>query len=55
MSNADVLKQVYAIDQAGGTAALSDEEKPSDFISDCREAGNLSGGFDNRGQMRVGG
>ena len=54
-SNADVLKQANAIDQAVMTAAQSDDEKSSDFISDCREVVNLSGGFNNQGRMRVGG
>ncbi len=55
MSNADVLKQAFAIDQAGATSSLDDSEKSSDFISDCREVVNLSRGFNNQGQMRVGG
>ena len=42
MSNVDVLKQANAIDGAVMTIALSDDEKPSDFISDCREVVNLS-------------
>ena len=52
LSNADVLKKANEIDAA---IALSDEEKPSDFISDCREVVNLSRGFNDSGQMRVGG
>jgi len=52
LSNADVLRKASAIDAA---IALSDEEKPSDFISDCREVVNLSRGFNDSGQMRVGG
>lgn len=55
MSNADVLKQANAINQGVMTSVMSDDEKPSDFISDCREVVNLSGGFNNQGQMRVGG
>ena len=55
MSNADVLKQAFAIDKAGSTASPDDSEKPSDFMSDCREVVNLSRGFNNQGQMRVGG
>jgi DNA-binding phage protein len=55
MSNAEVLKQANAIDQAAMTAVMSDDEKPSDFISDCREVVNLSRGFNSNGQMRVGG
>jgi hypothetical protein len=55
MSNSDVLKQANSIDQAVMTAAMNDDEKPSDFISDCREVVNLSRGFNNQGQMRVGG
>eukprot|EP00980_Cylindrotheca_fusiformis_P009625 scaffold2127_cov85-Cylindrotheca_fusiformis.AAC.5 len=55
MSNADVLKEANAIDQAVMTAVMTDDEKPSDFISDCREVVNLSGGFNNHGRMRVGG
>lgn len=55
LSNADVLKQANAIDHAVMTAAMNDDEKPSDFISDCREVVNLSGGFNNQGRMRVGG
>mmetsp|Transcript_24061 Transcript_24061/g.58904 ORF Transcript_24061/g.58904 Transcript_24061/m.58904 type:complete len:227 (-) Transcript_24061:194-874(-) len=55
MSTADVLKQANAIDEAVMTNVISDDEKPSDFISDCREVVNLSGGFNNQGQMRVGG
>jgi hypothetical protein len=42
MSNVDVLKQANAIDGAVMTIALSEDEKPSDFISDCREVVNLS-------------
>lgn len=52
MSNADVLRKASEIDAA---IALSDEEKPSDFMSDCREVVNLSRGFNDSGQMRVGG
>jgi hypothetical protein len=52
LSNADVLRKASEIDAA---IALSDEEKPSDFISDCREVVNLSRGFNDMGQMRVGG
>ena len=52
MSNADVLRKASEIDAA---IALSDDEKPSDFISDCREVVNLSRGFNDSGQMRVGG
>uniref|UniRef100_A0A6V0AG34 Uncharacterized protein n=1 Tax=Pseudo-nitzschia australis TaxID=44445 RepID=A0A6V0AG34_9STRA len=52
MSNADVLRKASEIDAA---IAMSDEEKPSDFISDCREVVNLSRGFNDSGQMRVGG
>lgn len=52
MSNADVLRAASEIDAA---VAMSDEEKPSDFISDCREVVNLSRGFNDSGQMRVGG
>lgn len=52
MSNADVLRKANEIDAA---IALSDDEKPSDFISDCREVVNLSGGFNDSGRMRVGG
>mmetsp|Transcript_19007 Transcript_19007/g.39049 ORF Transcript_19007/g.39049 Transcript_19007/m.39049 type:complete len:235 (+) Transcript_19007:91-795(+) len=52
MSNADILRKANEIDAA---IALSDEEKPSDFISDCREVVNLSRGFNDSGQMRVGG
>lgn len=55
MSNADVLKQANAIDEAVMTQVMSDDEKPSDFISDCREVVNLSRGFNNQGHMRVGG
>ena len=55
LSNADLLKQANAIDQAVMTSAMSDDEKPSDFISDCREVANLSRSFNRRGQMRVGG
>ena len=55
MSNVDVLKQANAIDGAVMTIALSDDEKPSDFISDCREVVNLLGGFNNQGRMQVGG
>ena len=55
MSNVEVLKQANAIDGAVMTNALSDDEKPSDFISDCREVVNLLGGFNNQGRMRVGG
>lgn len=52
LSNADILRKASEIDAA---IALSDEEKPSDFISDCREVVNLSRGFNDSGQMRVGG
>ena len=52
LSNADVLRKANEIDAA---IALSDDEKPSDFISDCREVVNLSRGFNDSGQMRVGG
>jgi hypothetical protein len=52
MSNADVLRKAGEIDAA---IALSDEEKPSDFISDCREVVNLSRGFNDSGKMSVGG
>ena len=52
MSSADILRKANEIDAA---IALSDDEKPSDFISDCREVVNLSGGFNDSGQMRVGG
>lgn len=52
LTNADILKKANEIDAA---IALSDDEKPSDFISDCREVVNLSGGFNDSGQMRVGG
>lgn len=52
MSNADVLRKANEIDAA---IALSDEEKPSDFISDCREVVNLSRGFNDSGKMSVGG
>lgn len=55
LSNADLIKRANQIDKAVAAAALSDDEKPSDFISDCREVVNLSGGFNNNGQMRVGG
>jgi len=55
MSNTDVLKEANAIDKGVISAAMSDDEKPSDFISDCREVVNLSGGFNNKGRMRVGG
>lgn len=52
LSNADILRKAQEIDAA---IALSDDEKPSDFISDCREVVNLSRGFNDSGQMRVGG
>jgi hypothetical protein len=52
ISNADVLRKAGLIDAA---IALSDEEKPSDFISDCREVVNLSRGFNDSGKMSVGG
>lgn len=52
LSNADILRKANEIDAA---IALSDDEKPSDFISDCREVVNLSRGFNDSGQMRVGG
>jgi len=52
MTNADVLRKAGEID-AG--IALSDEDKPSDFISDCREVVNLSRGFNDSGKMSVGG
>ncbi|VEU39779.1 unnamed protein product [Pseudo-nitzschia multistriata] len=52
LTNADLLKKANQIDAA---IALSDDEKPSDFISDCREVVNLSRGFNDSGQMRVGG
>ncbi len=52
LSNADILRKASEIDAA---IALSDDEKPSDFISDCREVVNLSRGFNDSGQMRVGG
>ena len=52
LTNADILRKASAIDAA---IALSDDEKPSDFISDCREVVNLSRGFNDSGQMRVGG
>jgi len=52
LSNTDILRKANEIDAA---IALSDEEKPSDFISDCREVVNLSRGFNDSGQMRVGG
>ncbi|KAL3931396.1 MAG: hypothetical protein SGARI_004218 [Bacillariaceae sp.] len=52
MSNADIIRKANEIDAA---IALSDEEKPSDFISDCREVVNLSSGFNDSGQMKVGG
>lgn len=55
LSNADVIKRANQIDKAVAAAALSDDEKPSDFISDCRQVVNLSSGFNNQGQMRVGG
>jgi len=52
LTNADVLRKAQEIDAA---IALSDDEKPSDFISDCREVVNLSRGFNDSGRMRVGG
>lgn len=52
LSNADILRKAREIDAA---IALSDDEKPSDFISDCREVVNLSRGFNDSGRMRVGG
>lgn len=55
LSAADVLRRANDIDRAAISAAASDDEKPSDFISDCREVVNLSRGFNDRGQMRVGG
>ena len=55
LSNADIIKRANQIDKAVAAAALSDDEKPSDFISDCRDVVNLSRGFNNQGQMRVGG
>jgi len=55
LSNADIIKRANQIDKAVAAAALSDDEKPSDFISDCREVVNLSRKFNNRGQMKVGG
>jgi hypothetical protein len=55
LSDAEVVKRANAIDQAFTQAELSDDEKPSDFISDCREVVNLSRGFNDRGKMRVGG
>ena len=51
LSTADVLKEANNIN----TAVMDDDEKPSDFISDCREVANLSGGFSNQGRMSVGG
>ena len=55
LSNADIIKRANQIDKAVAAAAPSDDEKPSDFISDCRDVVNLSRGFNNQGQMRVGG
>eukprot|EP00536_Pseudo-nitzschia_multiseries_P000117 jgi/Psemu1/299860/fgenesh1_kg.2_\ len=52
MSNTDILRKANEIDAA---IALSDDEKPSDFMSDCREVVNLSRGFNDSGRMRVGG
>ena len=56
LSNTDVLKRANQIDKdCAQLSELGDDEKPSDFISDCREVVNLSRGFNSRGQMRVGG
>jgi hypothetical protein len=55
ISNTEVIKRANQLDQAMVAGAASDDEKPSDFISDCREVVNLSRGFNNQGQMRVGG
>jgi len=55
LSAADILRRAAAIDRAVSTTPVSDDEKPADFMRDCREVANLSKGFNNRGQMRVGG
>ena len=51
MSNADILKQANAIDQAVVASAVNDDEKPSNFINDCREVVNLSRGFNDSGNV----
>jgi hypothetical protein len=55
LSDSELVKRANAIDQAFTQAELSDDEKPSDFISDCREVVNLSRSFNNNGKMSVGG
>jgi predicted house-cleaning noncanonical NTP pyrophosphatase (MazG superfamily) len=55
MSASDILKKASAIDRAVMVAEeASEEEKPLDFIRDAKAERGL-GGFNNRGQMRVGG
>lgn len=54
MSTAELLKRASEIDQGVMVAEASDEEKPADFMRDAKATVGL-GGFNNRGQMRVGG
>mmetsp|Transcript_21482 Transcript_21482/g.35565 ORF Transcript_21482/g.35565 Transcript_21482/m.35565 type:complete len:243 (-) Transcript_21482:68-796(-) len=54
MSNADVLKKANKIDEAIVTVAASDDDLPDDFMRDAKAEVGLAG-FNNKGQMRVGG
>ena len=55
-TNADVMKQVAAVDQAIITASAeaTEDEKPDNFMRDAKAVRGLSG-FNNKGNMRVGG
>lgn len=54
LSDADLLKKVSDIDGAVMMGSSDDSDKPSDFMTDAKAECGL-GGFNNRGQMRVGG
>eukprot|EP00547_Thalassionema_nitzschioides_P008450 CAMPEP_0194227022 /NCGR_PEP_ID=MMETSP0156-20130528/42646_1 /TAXON_ID=33649 /ORGANISM="Thalassionema nitzschioides, Strain L26-B" /LENGTH=235 /DNA_ID=CAMNT_0038959495 /DNA_START=1 /DNA_END=708 /DNA_ORIENTATION=+ len=53
-SSADILKKANEIDQAVVNAEASEDNQPDDFMRDAKAVCGL-GGFNNKGQMRVGG
>jgi hypothetical protein len=54
MSASDILKKANAIDHAVMVAEASEDEQPMDFMRDAKAERGLAG-FNNKGQMRVGG
>ena len=54
ISATDLLKKANEIDQAVMVSEANDDELPDDFMRDAKLVRGLSG-FNNRGQMRVGG